>query len=57
MTGKDLKEWRKSLKITRKRLATLTGYTTGGLLRIEKAENKKLTPKLLILIEALKNNA
>ncbi len=55
MTGKELKEWRKGQKITRKRLAELTGYTAGGLLRIEKAKDKELSPKLLILIKALNN--
>ncbi len=52
MTGRELTEWRKKKGITRKRLAELTGYTTGGLLKIEQSLDKKLSSKLLILIEA-----
>lgn len=56
MTGKELRALRKSKKITRKRLAELTGYSTRGLLKIEANEEKKIPTKLLILIQALNNN-
>lgn len=54
MKGEDLTQWRKERKITRKKLADLTCYSTSALMRMEKQKQKLVPKKLALLIELLK---
>ena len=57
MNGRELTSWRKTIQLTLKKLAELTGYTPRGLLTIEAAKDKEISAKLLILIKALEKTA